>query len=426
MSKKYLIVVPDGSGDDPIESLGGKTPLEVSSIENINALGAKGVVGMVKTIPDGIAPGSDAANLSVMGYDPSIYLTGRSPLEAVSMGIEMSDTDVAFRTNIITLERKDGSPAQAGDTYEDLLIKDHSSGDISNEEAAELIKAVSQAFSDEKVQFYPGVSYRHCMIVRDGSDDYKFTPPHDVLGRCAGDYMPMETATSESVPRFLTAEDIGNLQKKSFEVLNDHPVNQNRRSRGLNPANTIWIWGQGKKPALSSFYDKYGITGTAISAVDLIKGIALCAGLDSVDVEGATGTIHTNFKGKAQAAIEEFKKGKDFIYMHLEAPDECSHQGDMEGKIASMDKIDKEVVKPLVEYLKGSGHDYRILVVPDHRTPMAIRTHSSDPVPFVIYDSQDEKPENPANAFNEVSGSKGLYFNSGVALADYYFTGAME
>ena len=400
---KYLILVPDGAGDEKIEALGDKTPLEVSDIKNIDELAHKGLVGMVKTIPPGIAPGSDAANLSVMRYDPSVYLTGRSPLEAASIGIEMSDTDVAFRTNIITLSG-DGD-------YEDLIITDHSSGDIMTEEADELIKAVNEAFEDENIKFYTGVSYRHCMIVHNGSVEYELTPPHDVLTKRVGDYLPKGEGS----------EFITNMMKKSYDILKDHPVNKSREARGLNPANTLWIWGQGKKPSLSSFYDKYGIRGTAISAVDLIKGIAICAGLNSVDVEGATGTLHTNFDGKAKAAIDEFKRGMDFVYMHLEGPDECSHQGDMEGKMECMKSIDTKVLKPIEDYLRSAGDDFRILIVPDHRTPIAMRTHSSTPVPFVIYDSRKEEPYDEEKCFSEKSGEKGMYFDSGFELADFFF-----
>lgn len=400
---KYFILVPDGAGDEKIEALGNRTPLEVADIKNINELAHRGTVGMVKTIPQGVAPGSDAANLSVMGYDPAVYLTGRSPLEAASIGIDMSDTDVAFRTNIITL---------AGDgQYEDLIIKDHSSGDITTEEADQLIKAVNEAFEDDKIRFYTGVSYRHCMIVHDGSTEYELTPPHDVLEQRVGDHLPKGRGS----------EFITEMMKKSYDILKDHPVNRARIEKGLNPANTIWIWGQGRKPSLSSFYDKYGITGTAVSAVDLIKGIAICAGLDSIDVEGATGTLNTNFDGKAQAAIREFRAGKDFVYMHLEGPDECSHQGDRDGKIECLKRIDRKVLKPVLDALRADGEDFRVLVVPDHRTPLAIRTHSSDPVPFVIYDSADEQAYDEEKCFCEKSGEKGMYFDSGFQLADYFF-----
>ena len=402
---KYLILVPDGAGDEKIEALGGKTPLEAADIPFIDSLAAKGEVGMVKTIPPGVAPGSDAANLSVMGYDPAVYLTGRSPLEAASIGIEMSDTDVAFRTNIITL---------AGDgPYEDLIIKDHSSGDITTEEADELIKAVNEVFADDKIQFYTGTSYRHCMIVHNGGTEYELTPPHDVLEQRVGDHLPKGEG----------CEFITEMMKKSYDILKDHPVNKARIEKGLNPANSLWIWGQGKKPQLSSFYDRYQLTGTAISAVDLIKGIAICAGLSSVDVEGATGTLHTNFKGKADAAIREFRDGKDFVYVHLEGPDECSHQGDMEGKLQCLHDIDQKVLKPIVEALREDGEDFKVLEVPDHRTPLAIRTHSSTPVPFVIYDSRNEKAQDEGRQFNEKSGEIGSYYDSGFALADHFILG---
>lgn len=400
---KYLILVPDGAGDEPIAKLGGKTPLQTARMPFVNGLAKLGLVGLVKTIPDGIAPGSDAANLSVMGYDPAKFLTGRSPLEAASIGIEMSDTDVAFRTNLITLTGE-------GD-YEDMIITDHSSGDISTEEADQLIKAVQDKFGDENISFYTGVSYRHCMIVKNGETAYELTPPHDVLSKRAGDYLPKGDGSE-----FITT-----MMKESYALLKNHPVNLARVEKGLNPANTIWIWGQGKKPALSSFYEKYKIRGTAVSAVDLIKGIAICAGLDSVDVQGATGTLHSNFEGKANAAIKEYESGKDFVYMHLEAPDECSHQGDLEGKIKSLEIIDEKVLKPIVEYFRSMDEDFRVLVVPDHRTPIKLRTHTSDPVPFVLYNSKSQELVNEGNSFDEVSGAKGMYFDSGFSLADYFF-----
>lgn len=400
---KYLILVPDGAGDNDIESLGGMTPLEVAKIPNMDSLGARGEVGSVATIPPGIAPGSDAANLSVMGYDPTVYLTGRSPLEAASIGIDMKDTDVAFRTNIITLVGEG--------EYEDLIIMDHSAGDISTQEADQLIKAVNEAFSDDEIKFYTGTSYRHCMIVHNGDSDFDLTPPHDVLGK----------AVKANLPKGKGSEFIEAMMRKSYEILKDHPVNISRRENGLNPANSLWIWGQGKKPALSSFFEKYGINGAAISAVDLIKGIAICAGLESIEVEGATGTLHTNFEGKAQATIEAFKAGADFIYLHLEGPDECSHQGDMEGKIKCLELIDEKVLKAILEYFEKSGEDYKILVLPDHKTPLSIRTHSSDPVPFVLFDSRLKKIFNSQNQFNERSGANGVFFESGHKLADYFF-----
>ena len=310
---------------------------------------------------------------------------------------------LAFRTNLVTL-KGEGS-------YDDLIVADHSSGDISNEEARVLIELINEKLGTEKIQFFAGVSYRHAMIVKEGSTAYDLTPPHDVLLQRAGDHLPKGEGSG-----FIT-----DMMKKSYELLSNHPINIERMKKGLNPGNSIWIWGQGKKPNLSSFHEKYGIRGTAISAVDLIKGIALCAGLNSVDVEGATGTIHTNFAGKAQAAVEEFKKGQDFVYLHLEAPDECSHQGDLQGKIKSLEMIDELVLKPILDYLNTCGEAFKILIVPDHRTPMAIRTHSATPVPYVIYDSKSEVAPDASRAFNEEAGKLGRFFENGFELADYFF-----
>jgi 2,3-bisphosphoglycerate-independent phosphoglycerate mutase len=400
---KYLILVPDGAGDEEIAMLGNKTPLQVANIEHMDQLAQKGMVGLVRTIPPGIAPGSDAANLSVMGYDPAVYHTGRSPLEAASMGIEMVDTDVAFRTNLVTL-KGEGS-------YEDLTIEDHSAGDITSEEAKVLMEYIEEQFGTNRLRFYPGVSYRHAMIIKNGSTEYDLTPPHDVLTQRVGDHLPKGSGS----------EFITEMMKKSYALLSAHPINKERERKGLNPANSIWIWGQGTKPKLSSFYDKYGIKGTAISAVDLIKGIALCAGLSSVDVEGATGTIHTNFGGKARATIEEFERGQDFVYLHLEAPDECSHQGDLEGKIKSLELIDQLVFKPILDYLYSSGEAFRVLIVPDHRTPIAIRTHTATPVPYVLYDSEKVVVQDPERTFDEEVGKKGRFFENGFELTDYFF-----
>jgi 2,3-bisphosphoglycerate-independent phosphoglycerate mutase len=400
---KYLILVTDGAGDEKIDSLGKKTPLEAAYMKNINTLAAKGIVGMVNTIPEGMSPGSDAANLSVMGYDPKKYHTGRSPLEAASMGIDMSDTDVAFRCNIVTL-KGDG-------LYEDKIIIDHSSGDISTEEADVLIKAINKAFGNDKIQFYTGFSYRHAMIIHNGKTDYDLTPPHDILDRRIGEYLPKGDG----------ADVIEKMMRDSYKILSSHPINLDRVNRGLNPANSIWIWGQGRKPALPLLFDKYHVRGATISAVDLIKGIGICAGLEAVDVPGATGTLQTNFEGKADATIDQFRKGSDFVYLHLEAPDECSHQGDLSGKIKSLELIDEKIVGPVVKYLNQQKEGYKILVLPDHQTPMCIRTHAGKPVPFVLYDSTDEKEFNPQRIYGESSAKTGLYFESGCELTDYFF-----
>ncbi|MCL1810182.1 MAG: cofactor-independent phosphoglycerate mutase [Clostridiales bacterium] len=402
---RYLIVVPDGAADRETESLGGMTPLEAADMAYTDSLAAEGESGLVKTIPDGIAPGSDAANLSVMGYDPAVYLTGRSPLEAVSIGIDMSDTDVAFRTNLVTLEGMG--------EYENLTIKDHSAGDITTEEADELIRAVNSEFESEKVKFYTGFSYRHCLIVKDGGVEFDLTPPHDALGERAGAHLPRGGGSGF----------IADMMKRSYELLKSHPVNAAREEKGLNPANSLWIWGQGRKPALPPYYEKYKVTGSVISAVDLIKGIGICAGLAPIAVPGATGTVSTNYEGKANAAIGEFRRGKHFVFMHMEGPDECSHQGDLAGKMESLKRIDQKVVKPVVDYLKGEDGDFKVLIVPDHRTPICIRTHSSEPVPFVIYDSTKKPMRDETRAFTEKSGEKGKFFESGTALADYFFLG---
>jgi len=400
---KYVIILTDGAADEPIEELGGKTPLEAARMKNTDDLAARGTVGMVDTIPAGMSPGSDTANLSVMGYDPKVYHTGRSPLEAASIGIDMSDTDVSYRCNIVTLK---GEGA-----YDDLTVADHSSGDITTEEADVLIKAIQEAFGNERISFYTGVSYRHAMVIHNGSTNCKLTPPHDILDRRVGDYLPQGD----------DADIIEAMMRKSYEILSQHPVNLDRIKRGLNPANSIWIWGEGKKPALTSFYDKYKIKGATISAVDLIKGIGICAGLESIDVPGATGTVHTNYEGKTQAAIEQFEKGLDFVYLHLEGPDECSHQGDLPGKIRSLELIDEKVVGPLASYLAGRGEGYRMLVLPDHPTPMRIRTHVGNPVPFVFYDSTEEKEFDENRTYGESSGEKGLFFANGYELTDYFF-----
>ncbi len=400
---KYLILVTDGAGDEPIAALGGKTPLEAANLNNINSMAARGTVGMVSTIPPGMAPGSDAANLSVMGYDPKVYHTGRSPLEAVSMGIKMSRTDVAYRCNLVTL-------AGSGE-YEDLIIKDHSAGDISTEEAAELIKAIDADFGTGTMKFYPGFSYRHAMIVGNGSVDYDLTPPHDVLEQKAGDYLPKGQGSG-----FITK-----IMKDSYKLLSKHPVNIRRMEKGLNPANSIWIWGQGKKPDLTPIYEKYRVRGVTISAVDLIKGIGICAGLDPVSVEGATGTIHTNYEGKAKAAIRAFEEGNDFVFIHLEGPDECSHQGDLAGKIKSLELIDEKIAGPIAGYLNSTGEDYRFLILPDHQTPIRIRTHLGDPVPFVLYDSTSSDKEDLSRTYGESSAKKGMFFANGYELTDYLF-----
>jgi 2,3-bisphosphoglycerate-independent phosphoglycerate mutase len=437
---KYLIVVPDGAADVEGPS-GEKTPLEEAYMPHITALARGGRVGLVRTIPRGVKPGSDAANLAVLGYDPAHDLTGRSPLEAVSMGIDLGARDVAFRTNVVTLENKSGKEKP---DYADLTIVDHASGDISDDEARILIEAIDEKLGSGdpanggRVKFYPGVSYRHALIVRDGGKtesgigdvfdeypEYALIPPHDILGRQIGLYLPGEGAEEEKEKEGY----IRRLMERSYEILKDHPVNLARVARGERPANSIWIWGEGKRPTIRPIAAKYGVTGAVISAVDLIKGIGICAGLEPIHVEGATGTITTNFAGKGAAAISAYEAGKDLAYIHVEAPDECSHQGNRGEKIEALARIDADIVGPVAAYLekhrRETGEDYRILIVPDHRTPVVIRTHTDDPVPYVIYDSvaAANGAEEETHAFTERSGATGKPLHSGKELADTFFGG---
>lgn len=366
---KYVVILGDGMADYPMEELGGKTPLEVAKKPNIDALCKKGTIGLTVTVPEHLSPGSDVANLSAMGYDPDKYYSGRSPLEAVSIGVDMKDTDVVFRANIITVSDDE--------KYEDKTIIDHSSGSISNEEAKELIDCINEEFANDRVKFYNGVSYRHALVIDNGSTNVKLTPPHDILDKKAGDYMPQGDE----------AELISDMMKRSYDILKNHPVNINRIKKGLNPANSLWIWGEGRKPSLDNFEEKFGVKGSVISAVDLIKGIAICAGLESIDVEGTNGDVDTNWEGKAKACIDSLKSGKDFCYIHMEAPDECGHRGETDNKIKSIELIDEKVVKYVKEKLDEMGEDYRILIMPDHPTPIKLRTHTRDAIPFLLYDS---------------------------------------
>ncbi len=391
---KYIVMLGDGMADYPVEALGGKTPLEVAKKPNIDRLARHGELGMVKTVPDGMKPGSDVANLAAMGYDPVQCYTGRSPLEAVSIGISMSDTDVAFRCNLVTLSDEP--------EYADKTMMDYSSGEITTAEAAELIRTVDEAFRTDKLLFYPGISYRHCMIWHDGPTGLNLTPPHDISDQKITEYLPGNPV-------------ILDLMRRSYEVLKDHPVNQARRARGLNPANSIWLWGEGTRPAVSGFEAVYKVKGSVISAVDLIKGIGICAGMKVIEVEGATGNIDTNFKGKGEAALRTLLDGQDLVYIHVEAPDECGHHGDLEGKIRSIELIDEQIVGPLLAGLEKAGEDYSILVMPDHPTPIAIKTHVSDPIPYLLYRSTGAIGEG-ANTYTEKTAAAGRYEEHGYEL----------
>ena len=425
---KYFILVPDGASDVPVKN--EKTPLEAAYMPAINGLARRGRVGLVRTIPRGTPPGSDAGNLAVLGYDPKTDVTGRSPLEAVSMGIDLGDRDVAFRTNLVTLAETEG----AAGGYGDLTIIDHASGDIGDEEARALIGHIDAELGSGdpanggRIRFYPGVSYRHALIVRDGpatesgvgdvfSDypGYALVPQHDILGRQIGLYLP-----DKGNEAYILA-----LMKRSYALLKDHAVNRERIGKGLRPANSIWIWGEGRRPLLEPITEKYGIEGAVISAVDLIKGIGICAGLEPVRVEGATGTLATNFPGKGEAAIEAFSGGKDLAYVHVEAPDECSHQGSRDGKTEALERIDRHIAAPVLEWLERNrtetGEEFRILIVPDHSTPVVIRTHTDDPVPYVLFDSAAEAGVDEKRAFSERAGAAGEQAHSGRELADAFF-----
>ncbi len=367
---KELILVYDGMADTAVPALGNRTPMEVANKPTMDALAKHALVGTTLNVPVGMVPESDTANLAILSYDPREYSKGRSPLEAMSIGLDMQPDETAYRFNLVALSDGD-------EDYDDKIIYDHSSDEIPTEEADILVKAIQEAFGNEERHFYTGVSYRHCLLWKNSSDTFPFSRPHDILGRRIGEYLPQ----GEEGRRFY------DLMRASYDVLNHHPVNENRRARGLKPANSIWLWSPGKKPSLPSFRDKWGIDAAAISAVDLIKGIAICAGMESVDVEGATGNLHTNYRGKADAAIDAFRRGKELVFIHVEAPDECGHQGDAEGKVKSIEKIDSDILTPLYEYLVSTGDTFRILALPDHPTPIKIRTHSSDPVPFMLYDS---------------------------------------
>lgn len=368
---KYVVILGDGMADEPIESLGNKTILQAADTPFLDMLSKKSEIGMVHTVPDGMAPGSDTANLSVLGYDPKIYYSGRSPLEALSIGVPMTDTDIALRCNIVTISEEEGVP------YEEQTIIDHSSSEISTEDCGILLEAVRKELENDIFKFYLGTSYRHCTIWHNGSV-VKLTPPHDVLGQ-------------KVEPNLPETESLREMMKKSYEILKNHPLNIERKKKGLNPANSCWFWGAGTKPALSSFEEKTGKKGVMISAVDLLKGIAVGAGMDNIIVPGADGTLHTNYEGKANAAIKALTEdGYDFAYIHVEAPDEMGHQGSVERKIKAVENLDGRVIKTVVEGLKKSGEPFRVIVTPDHPTPIRLRTHVAKPVPYLLYDSTEE------------------------------------
>lgn len=398
---KYLVLIPDGMADEKIAALDNMTPMEKANKPTMDMLAKKAFVGTVSNVPEGMVPESDTANMAILSFDPKIYSKGRSPLEAFSIGIRMADDETAYRCNLVTL-------SEDQENYEDRIILDHSADEISTAEADELIKALEEKMGDEIKKFYTGISYRHCLIWKNGNDKYDFTRPHDILGKRIGDYLPKAENGGEE---FLK------LMKDSYDILKDHPVNIARKSRGLKPANSAWLWSPGKKPQLPSFKEKWGLNGVVISAVDLIKGIGLCAQMKSIDVEGATGNVHTNYEGKANAAIQAFKDGADYVYVHVEGPDECGHRAELENKVLSIELIDQKILAPVYEYLKNSGEDFKIMVLPDHPTPIAIRTHSITPVPFFIYSS--EHSETGVDTFNEFTAiDANNYISKGHTLMD--------
>ncbi len=364
---KYVIVLGDGMADEPLEELGGKTPLAYAHTPYMDELAKMSEIGLAKTVPAGMKPGSDTANLSVLGYDPRENYTGRSPLEALSIGVDMKATDIALRCNIVTLSEEDTA-------YSNRTIIDHSSSEITTEDAAVLLEAVKKELETDIYKYYLGTSYRH-LTIWDKGEVVELTPPHDILGKAIGEYLPEEKALRE-------------MMEKSFDILNNHPLNLERAKKGLHKANSIWFWGAGTKPSLTAFEDKFGKKGSMISAVDLLKGIAVGAKMRVVEVEGADGTLHTNYEGKALAAVKELtENNQDFVYIHIEAPDEMGHQGSTVNKIKAIEYLDKRVIGIVKEQLDKQGVDYRMLIMPDHPTPIHLRTHTGNPVPFVLYDS---------------------------------------
>jgi len=392
---KYLVLLCDGMADVPNPELLNKTPMECANKPFMDSLAKSAEIGMCKTVADGLKPGSDVANLSVLGYDPLVSYTGRSPLEAASIGIDLKDSDVTLRCNTVTLSDEEN--------FEDKTMVDYCAGDISTEESREIIKTIDEELGNEIYKFYSGVSYRHCLVVDNGTTDLgEMTPPHDISGKVIGEHL------SDSK----NAKPLIALMKKSYDILKNHPVNIKRISEGKRPANAIWLWGEGTKPQVENFKEKYGVSGAIVSAVDLLKGIAICAGMKSPDVEGATGYLDTNFEGKTNAGIEAFKEGCDLVYLHFEAPDECGHRGEVKNKVKAIEEIDKRALLPMLEYLKGCGEDYRILIMPDHPTPLDIKTHTANPVPYLLYDSK--KASDGVETFTEKNAvSTGVFIEHG-------------
>ena len=395
---KYIVILGDGMAGEPLSSLGNKTTLEAASTPTMDALASMGEMGLAKMVPDGMKPGSDVANLAVLGYDPLRNYSGRSPLEALSVGVAMEPTDIILRCNLVTLSEEE--------PYASKTIIDHSSGEISTEDANILMDAIREAFNNEQFQFFTGTSYRHITVWKNGQV-LDFEQPHDHLGQVIGSYLPEH-------PAFRA------MMEKSFEILNEHPLNLRRAAEGKNKANSLWFWGAGTKPALSNFQEKTGLKGTMISAVDLLKGIAVGAGMQVANVEGATGSLHTNYEGKAAAATKALlEDNQDFVYIHVEAPDEMGHQGITADKVQAIEYLDSRIIAPVKDAMDASGQDYRLLILPDHPTPIRIRTHSSDPVPYIIYDSRHQCRKSTRYTEKDAAAT-GLYTADGYKLMQHF------
>ena len=395
---KYIVVLGDGMADYPVKELDGKTPLQVANKPNIDKLSKLGELGLVRTVPVGMKPGSDNANLSVMGYNPLQCYTGRSPLEALAMGLTLLDTDIAVRCNTVTLSDEP--------EYEDKTMIDYSAGEISTEESRILIEYVQSKLGTDLYNFNPGISYRHCFIMHDTKTGTDLTPPHDITGKKIKDYLP----------KGLNGELFKTLERKSYEILKDHPINKKRIAEGKNPANSIWFWGEGTKPNMKNFKDLYGVEGAVVCAVDLIKGLGIGGGMELYPVDGATGNYDTNFVGKADAALKALKDGKDFVYIHMEAPDECGHHGDYQHKIFSIEQIDKCVVKRICNALEKEKEDYSMLILPDHPTPIVTMTHAMDPVPYIIYRSNSNEKGSGLVYDEDSAKNTGIFINEGYTL----------
>lgn len=393
---KYVVLLGDGMSDEKMEQLGGKTPLQYAKTPNMDFMAKRGRIGLARTVPHGLPPGSDVANLSVFGYDPRICYTGRSPLEAASMGIELAPDDVAFRINLVNLAPRATT----------LLMRDYSAGHISTDEGRELVLALQKELGSEEFQFYPGISYRHLLVWKGGNEKITATPPHDITGQSILDYLPQGEG----------AEKLINLMNSSQLVFHNHPQYKKRLEAGKVPANSAWFWGQGKAPLMETYADKFGLSGAVISAVDLVRGIGVYAGLEIVKVEGATGYIDTNYRGKAEAALAALEKS-DYVYIHVEAPDEASHSGNLEHKLKAIEDFDREVVGTVMEGVRKFG-DYRILCTPDHPTPVARMTHTSDPVPFILYAGEQSEKSGVAGYDEDSARDSGLFVEEGFRLME--------